>query len=151
MIEVEVFAQVHPTEDESRVHAAIEKIFPGLEYQLEEIEGMTPRLVARGGKDRLYMLHELLRNHKILDTARTNIHIEGNVVTFILNKQVATAGKVSFPADEESLGSIWVEIRTDNHTVAERVVDWLAPPTEHGQPLFEIELEASHLYNDRPT
>ncbi|MCL7415850.1 MAG: hypothetical protein M8349_07315 [ANME-2 cluster archaeon] len=140
MIEVEVSAQVHPTEDESRVHSAIEKIFPGLEYQSEERDGMTLRLVGRGGKDRLGSLHELLRSRKILDAARTNIHIEGNIVTFILNKQAATAGIVSFPADDEPLGSIWVEIRTNDDAVAQRIVDWLAPPTEHGLPLFEIEL-----------
>ena len=47
---------------------------------------------------------------------------------------------MSFPADDEPLGSIWVEIRTEDEGATERVVDWLAPPTEHGHPLYEIEL-----------
>ncbi|MCK4928959.1 MAG: hypothetical protein KAR76_04400 [Methanosarcinales archaeon] len=140
MIEVEVSVQVNPTEDEGRVRAAIENIFPGLECQFEGRDGMTPRLVGRGDKDCLNMLHELFRSHRILDTARTNLRIKGQIVTFRLNKQVATAGKVSFPADDETLGSIWVEIRTEDDSATERVVDWLAPPTEHGHPLFEIEL-----------
>ncbi|MDW7776679.1 MAG: RNA-binding domain-containing protein [Methanosarcinales archaeon] len=140
MIEVEVWAQVHPTEDEDRVRAAIENIFPGLEYQFEERDGMTSRLVGRGDKDCLTLLHELLRSRKILDTARTNLRIEDGIVTFRLNKQAATTGKVSFPADVETLGSIWVEIKADNGRIVENVVDWLAPPTEEGRPLFEIEL-----------
>lgn len=140
MIEVEVSAQVNPTEDEGRVRAAIENIFPGLEYQFEEIDGMTPRYVGRGDKDCLNMLHELLRSRMILDTARTNLRIKGGIVTFRLNKQAATVGMVSFPADDEPLGSIWVEIRTEDEGATERVVDWLAPPTEHGHPLYEIEL-----------
>ncbi|MCL7412956.1 MAG: hypothetical protein M8353_04975 [ANME-2 cluster archaeon] len=140
MIEVEVWAQVHPTEDEDRVRAAIGNIFPGLEYQYEERDGMTPRLVGRGDKDCLNMLHDLLRSRKILDTARTNLRIEDRMITFRLNKQAATAGKVSFPADDETLGSIWVEIQADDNSVVEMVVDWLAPPTEQGHPLFEIEL-----------
>ncbi|MCG7850311.1 MAG: hypothetical protein MIO93_14220 [ANME-2 cluster archaeon] len=140
MIEVEVSAQVNPTEDGGRVHAAIENIFPGLEYQFEDRDGMTPRLMGRGDKDCLNMLHELLRSRMILDTARTNLRIEGGIVTFRLNKQAATAGKVSFPADDETLGSISVEIKAKDGDVVERVVDWLAPPTEHGHPLFEIEL-----------
>ena len=140
MIEVEVSALVNPTEDEGRVRAAVENIFPGLEYQFEERDGMTLRYVGRGDKDCLNILHELLRSRKILDTARTNLRIEGGIVTFRLNKQAASAGKVSFPADDEPLGSIWVEIRTEDEGATERVVDWLAPPTEHGHPLYEIEL-----------
>ncbi len=140
MIEVEVSAQVNPTEDEGRVRAAIENIFPGLEYEFEEIDGMTPRYVGRGDKDCLNMLHELLRSRMILDTARTNLRIKGGIVTFRLNKQGATVGMVSFPADDEPLGSIWVEIRTEDEGATEMVVDWLAPPTEHGHPLYEIEL-----------
>lgn len=151
MIEVEVCAQVHPTEDKDRVRAAIGNIFPGLKYQYEEGYGMTSRLTGRGDEDCLNTVHEQLRNRKILDTARANLHIEGGMITFRLNKQAATAGKVSFPADDETLGSIWVEIRAGDRSIAENIVDWLAPPTEHGHPLFEIELQTSHLYNDTPT
>ena len=140
MIAVEVSAHVNPTEDRGRVQSAVEGIFPGLEYVLQEREGFTSRLVGTGGSDSLELLHELLRSRKILDTARRNMHIEGCTVTFILNKQVATMGKVSFPLDDEPLGSIWVEIVTQDADGAGRVVDWLAPPTEKGHPLFEIEL-----------
>ena len=140
MIAVEVSAHVNPTEDKDRVQSAIEGIFPGLEYELQEKEGFTSRLVGTGGRDSLELLHELLRNCKILDTARRNMHIEGGTVTFILNKQAASAGKVSFPAADEPLGSIWVEIVAQDADEAGRVLDWLAPPTEKGHPQFEIEL-----------
>ena len=140
MIAVEVSAHVNPTEYIDRVRSAIEKIFPGLEYEFQEREGFTSRLVGSGGRDSLEMLHELLRSRKILDTGRRNMHIEGSTVTFILNKQAATMGKVSFPAGDEPLGSIWVEIVTQDADEAARLVDWLAPPTEKGHPQFEIEL-----------
>jgi len=140
MIAVEVSAHVNPTEDRDRVQSAIEGIFPGLEYELQEKEGFTARLVGTGGRDSLELLHELLRSRKILDTGRRNMHIEGVTVTFILNKQAATVGKVSFPPGDELLGSIWVEIVTQDADEAGRLVDWLAPPTEKGHPQFEIEL-----------
>ena len=140
MIGVEVSAHVNPTEDRDRVQSAIEGIFPGLEYELQDREGFTSRLVGTGGRDSLELLHELLRSCKILDTARRNMHIKGGSVTFILNKQAATMGKVSFPAGDEPLGSIWVEIVTQDADEAGRVLDWLAPPTENGHPIFEIEL-----------
>lgn len=140
MIAVEVSAHVNPTEDRERVQSAIEGIFPGLEYEFKEKEGFTARLVGTGGRDSLELLHELLRSRKILDTGRRNMHIDGGTVTFILNKQAATVGKVSFPPGDELLGSIWVEVVMQDADEAERVVDWLAPPTENGHPIFEIEL-----------
>ena len=140
MITVEVSAHVNPTEDRDRVQSAIEGIFPGLEYEFKEKEGFTARLVGTGGRDSLELLHELLWSRKILDTGRRNMHIEGGTVTFILNKQAATVGKVSFPPGDELLGSIWVEIVAQDADEAGRVVDWLAPPTEKGHPQFEIEL-----------
>ena len=140
MIAVEVSALVYPTEDKIRVQSAFEKIFPGLEYDFHETDKMTYRLVGCGDHHSLILLHEQLRTRKILDTARTNMHIEMNNITFNINKQAAAAGKVSFPPDDETLGSIWVEITTKDTDEAQKVIDWLAPPTENGKPLFEIEL-----------
>ncbi|MBE0523960.1 MAG: hypothetical protein IBX40_06485 [Methanosarcinales archaeon] len=140
MITIEVSAPVNPTEDLSKVQAAIENIFIGLEFQFQEREGMKTRLVGSGNHESLIKLHELIRNRKILDTARTNIRLEENIVTFLLNKQAAIVGKVSFPPGDEPLGSIWVEIVAQSPDEAMKVVDWLAPPTEEGTPKFEIEL-----------
>lgn len=143
MISVEVSALIYPTEDKVRVQSAIDKLFPGLEYSYHEMDKMdkiSSRLVGRGDHHSLILLHEHFRHRKILDTARTNMHIERNIITFNINKQVATAGKVSFPPDDEALGSIWVEITVKDTDEAQKVIDWLAPPTESGKPLFEIEL-----------
>jgi predicted RNA binding protein with dsRBD fold (UPF0201 family) len=140
MIAVEVSAHVNPTEDRDRVQSAVSRIFPNLEYVLQEREGFTSRLVGSGGRDSLELLHELFRSRKILDTARRNMHIEESTVSLTLNKQAASTGKVSFPAGDEPLGSIWVEIVAQDADEAGRLLDWLAPPTENGHPIFEIKL-----------
>jgi hypothetical protein len=44
-------------------------------------------------------------------------------------------GFVSFPPEEEPLGSLHVQI-----TGGERVINWLAPETENGVPVREIDL-----------
>ena len=44
-------------------------------------------------------------------------------------------GIVSFPAEEEALGSLNIRI-----TGGERVIDWLAPRTENGAPILETDL-----------
>jgi len=49
-------------------------------------------------------------------------------------------GKVNFPAGEETLGSIHVEITADNAEDLMMIIDWLAPETVEGEPVREIEL-----------
>lgn len=49
-------------------------------------------------------------------------------------------GKVNFPAGEESLGSIHVEISAENKEALMKIIDWLSPRTVDGKPVEEIEL-----------
>lgn len=97
----------------------------------------TDRIEAYDGPDSLKLLYEILRRQKILDSARSEMlrGLDGDIISFRLNKQAALMGFVSFPAKEEPLGSIHVKI-----TGGERVVDWLAPKTENGIPVIEIDL-----------
>jgi predicted RNA binding protein with dsRBD fold (UPF0201 family) len=115
-----------------KVVRAVENIFPGLIMDI-----LDDRIEAYDGLDSLLTLHKLLREQKILDTARSVMLTGrvGNAVQFRLNKQAALMGLVSFPPDEEPLGSIHVQIIGD-----ERMVDWLAPQTENGVPIEEIDL-----------
>jgi predicted RNA binding protein with dsRBD fold (UPF0201 family) len=132
-IEISVHASVRPTERVENVVSAIENIFPGL---VMDIRG--DRIEAYDGPDSMINFHKMLRDQMILDTARsvmTNGRV-GDAVQFRLNKQAAFMGKVSFPPEEEPLGSLHVQI-----TGGERVIDWLAPRTEGGVPVEEIDLE----------
>jgi predicted RNA binding protein with dsRBD fold (UPF0201 family) len=116
-----------------RVVSAIEKIFPGLIMDIRE-----DRIDAYDGPESLRNFHKLLREQRILDTARSVLldGRVGNTIQFRLSKQAAFMGKVSFPPDEESLGSLHIQI-----TGGERLVDWLAPMTENGIPVEEIDLD----------
>jgi len=128
-----VYSSVRPTERVEKVVSAIEKIFPGL---IMDIRG--DRIEAYDGPDALQTFHTLLREQQILDTARS-VMLAGRVgdaIQFRLNKQAAFMGKVSFPPDEEPLGSLHVQIKG-----GKRLVDWLAPQTENSVPIEEIDLE----------
>ncbi len=126
-------SSVRPTERVERVVSAIEKIFPGLIMDIRE-----DRIDAYDGPNSLRNFHKLLREQRILDTARSVLldGRVGNTIQFRLSKQAAFMGKVSFPPDEESLGSLHIQI-----TGGERLVDWLAPMTENGIPVEEIDLD----------
>jgi uncharacterized protein len=132
-IEISVHALVRPTERLEKVVSAIESIFPGLVMDIRE-----DRIEAYDGLDSMKIFHKLLREQEILDTARLVMMkgLIGDTVQFRLSKQAALMGKVNFPPEEEPLGSLHVQI-----TGGERVIDWLAPQTENGVPVAEIELE----------
>ena len=138
-ITVRVSAPVFPTEIEEKVRISITNIFPvGLALRNFGI----PQLYAEGGLETLRKFHMLLRDFRILDTSRRIFmnNMEGNTIQFRLNKQVAFVGKVNFPVREESLGSIHVEISSDKEEDLMKLIDWLAPETEDGEPVTEIEL-----------
>jgi predicted RNA binding protein with dsRBD fold (UPF0201 family) len=132
-IEISVHALVRPTERLEKVVSAIESIFPGLVMDIRE-----DRIEAYDGPDSMKNFHKLLREQEILDTARLVMMrgLVGDTVQFRLSKQAALMGKVNFPPEEEPLGSLHVQI-----TGGERVIDWLAPQTEDGVPVVEIERE----------
>ncbi len=131
-IEVTISASVRPTERVEKVVSAIENIFSGL---IMDIRG--DRIEAYNGPDSLKTLHGLLRKQEILDTARKVLlrGLVGDTTAFQLSKQAALMGIVSFPPEEEALGSLHVQI-----TGGESVVNWLAPETENGVPVREIDL-----------
>jgi hypothetical protein len=133
MIEVAVYSSVRPTERVEKVASAIENIFPGMVMDIR-----ADRIEAYDGLESLRNLHKLLREQSILDTAR-GVMLRGSVgetLSFQLNKQAAFMGIVSFPPEEEPLGSLHVQIMG-----GEMVIDWLAPETENGVPINEIEME----------
>ncbi|MDP3103559.1 MAG: RNA-binding domain-containing protein [Candidatus Methanoperedens sp.] len=134
-----VSALVYPTELEENVRIALTNIFP-VEFILRNFG--IPQIYGEGDIESLRKLHMLLRELCILDAARRILinGTEGNSTQFSLNKQVAFVGKVNFPAGEESLGSINVEVSADSAEDLMKIIDWLAPETVEGKPVMEIEL-----------
>jgi len=131
-IEVSIYSLVRVTERSELVASAIERIFPGLTMDIR-----VDRIEAYNGLESLKTFHKLLREQKILDTSRSVMldGLLGDAVQFKLNKQAALMGKVNFPPEEEPLGSIHVQI-----TGGERIIDWLAPKTENGIPIRELDI-----------
>lgn len=138
-ISVKVLAHVNPTEMQDKVEKAISNFFP-VELKLQETE--IQALYGDGDLESLRTLHLRLREERILDTARKILlnGIKDDTTRFRLNKQVACIGKLNFPPVEESLGSIHVEISTENIGDLLKVIDWLAPQTIDGKPVEEIDL-----------
>lgn len=133
-MKLRVEAEVRPTEDPAKVERAIKNIFPTLELSLvgNVISGESTKV------ETLDRLHQLLRSQAILDSARSVMRrgMRGGVVQFMLNKQAAAVGKVSFTDGESPLGPITVVIEARD---VERLIDYLAPRTVDGKPIKEIE------------
>ncbi len=128
-----VEAEVKQTEAREKVEAAIKQIFPTLELSLigNSLVGESTRVES------LDRLHQLLRQQSIRDSARSMMirSRRDNIVRFMLNRQVAFVGKVSFTGGESPLGPIVVILEAPE---IERSIDYLAPRTQEEKPIREI-------------
>lgn len=140
MIEVRIEVEVKPTEDVEKVKKAVLNLVDIGELSTVDIGGGYKLLtgVSEDVKS-LAKLHRLLRIERILDTAR-NIMLKslvgGNTLVLKFHKQSAYAGKASIVThdDESPLGPITLTITSDR---IREVIDWLAPKTSKGRPLWE--------------
>jgi len=125
-VEVQIEAEVNPTEDEAKVERAVENIFSNLRFELKPLKRGNLLTARTNRTDALVKFGSLLRQERIRDAARVVLHkgASGQSIVFYLNKQVAYAGHVSFsqPVGESPLGPIKVQIQCEN---AEQLIDWL--------------------------
>lgn len=142
MIKIKVETQIYPTEDVNKVKKAIENVIPNIDCKIERIGRKMYLIGEIEGTKGLRSLHRLLREQKILDTARSVLKrsVSGNTIIFYLRKQAAFMGKIHFcdAYTETPLGPIVIQITADD---PHKVIDWLAPPTKRGQPIFEIDIQ----------
>lgn len=129
-IDVEITAPVYDTEVTDRVSDAIVTVFPGAEPTLRHGE-------LRATVHDLAQFSELLHRQEILDTARGVFfgNRRGDSFSFRLKKQPAFQGVLNFAVDDPGeLGAISVRVRVSEPDV-EAFIDYVAPPTEDGQPV----------------
>ena len=118
-------ARVFPTEDGERVRRALLNIFPTAETAYDgDVLVATARDLDR--------FREVLRNHRILDSARAVLlrGLSEDGLRFQLNKQAAFVGKVSFVEGGVPLGAIEVLVADD---ALEALIDDVAPRTVDGE------------------
>lgn len=143
MAKVRIEVEVRPTEDLNKVIKAIQNVVDigelnvvkaGLpEYKIltKEVNSLAP----------LIKLHNMLRKERILDAAR-NIFFKmskGNQLIIKIHKQAAYAGRLTFVTDdsESPMGPIKIVVESSD---IRKVIDWLAPRTSEGKPLWEYDI-----------
>lgn len=135
---VRVEAEVRPTEDPEKVVRAVRNLVD-VELKVVELPELYKLVVGESSSvDSLRRLHAALRQERILDAARSYMlkNRRGNSLELKLHKQAAYAGHISLVTydDESPLGPIRVIIASDK---INDIIDWLAPPTSQGRPIWE--------------
>lgn len=129
-INVQVETEINHTENLEKVKLAVENVFGAVKFEIQPRKQGGTLVAQTAGTEGLTKLYNLLRREHIRDAARSVMFkgLEGNTITFYLNKQVAYAGHLSFsqPTGESPLGPIRVTITCDN---PRELIDWLAPRT----------------------
>ncbi|WP_225335184.1 RNA-binding domain-containing protein [Halomicrobium urmianum] len=129
-VDVQITAPVNDTEVTDRVADAIRNLFPNADPEFEHGE-------LRAEVHDVEHFSELLHRFEILDTARGVFfdNRRGDTFSFDLKKQAAFQERVNFAVgDPSELGDIHVRVRVDEPDV-ESFVDYVAPPTEEGEPI----------------
>ena len=118
MVEVMIRARCYPTEDRAKVARAIKNVFPDA-----DIQGEDP-VVARSNS--LETFCDLLKRQRIRDAARAVLRrgLKRGAVSFVLNKQVASVGKISFSEGSHALGDIEVLVSPED---IQALIDSLVP------------------------
>lgn len=86
----------------------------------------------------LTKIHKMLREQRILDSARKHLFrgVGEGKLKFMINKQAAYKGILVFADDpnESPLGPITFIVE---YVEPKSVIDWLAPKTSNGKPLWD--------------
>lgn len=110
---LQVDAQVHPTEVEKRITAAITNIFPNLQLEIHK------DWISSRTEDWNDLIHfsDLLEKQRVLDAARNAVlkRLSGHTARFLLNKQAAFVGKINFCETEEEspMGPLFVVLSSE--------------------------------------
>jgi predicted RNA binding protein with dsRBD fold (UPF0201 family) len=127
-IALHVEVEVHPTETVEKVKAAVANMFGSLQIQTKPLAVGSALVGETKNRDALENFRAALRRDRVRAAAHKLLHsnVQGNRISFCLNKQVAFTGHVSFSQEtgECPLGPIKVVIETEN---PREIVDWLAP------------------------
>ncbi len=117
-----------PTEDAEKVRKAVLNLFP--DSMIEEKEGA---ILAKTGS--LMRFKELVRSYRIIDATRRILlrGRQGTSTFFMVNKQVAFIGKISYVEERLPLGSIEVSIEDDD---LDMLIDEVAPVTVNGEEVI---------------
>jgi hypothetical protein len=140
MVYIRIEVEVRPTEDIEKVLKALKNIFTFKNFKVEELSNERKLIIIEENSiDVLSKMYDGLRRQRILDTSRNIFlkNLRGDTIEIRLHKQAAYQGIISFvDSDAESpLGSIYVIISSKNINA---LIDWLAPKTAHGKPLWEL-------------
>jgi predicted RNA binding protein with dsRBD fold (UPF0201 family) len=127
---VRVEVEVKPTESEEKVKKAIWELFGDIPTQITPSHKGSVLTAEANGLETLSTLRNILRRDHIRDASRKALFhsLNGSILRFCLNKQVAFAGHVSFSeaVAESPLGPITVTVECDD---PQMLIDWLAPRT----------------------
>lgn len=119
---IKIRTKIYPTEDENKVLEALHRIFPLVDFIVEE----DLLLGESDSNDNLEMLKNIIDLQMIRDSSRKMIRKgkRDKGVVINLNKQAAYEGKINFSSDSP-MGPITVKIHGD----VNEICDYLAPST----------------------
>ena len=129
--QIDIETDIHPTESKNKIRTAITNMFPDANFEKDAVRIL--RATAKG----LDTIKERIANQQIRASARKLLlkGVREDHLLFILSKQAAFAGRVSF-SNDGPLGDLVVIVRTDE---AEEVVEYITRKERREPGMEEVD------------
>jgi len=82
-IDIQIQADINPTEDEAKVKRAIENVFSDVKFEVKLLRRGSQLIARTKGMDGLTKMYNLLRRERIRDAARAAIHAGTSAQTIV--------------------------------------------------------------------
>jgi len=139
-MKVRIFCRIYPTENPKKIRDAVLKIFPDAKVRISE-----NYLVAETSS--IENFASLLRKQRIRDSARSVLTegMDENSISFRLNKQVMTVGRINFAVEDMPLGDVEVRVEAEGEEDIREILDQIAPSTRvEGEEKEKRESHSEH-------
>ncbi len=133
-MKISILCPVYPTEDETLILKALDNLFPGVPFQLDDDSAHT----ATEDSHDLAFLRTRIFEQRIIDATRSRLlaNLSDLSTQLIIDKQAALFGRVRVIDDSEEippLGAIEIRFSFNDEVDFTNFLSWFTPPTVDGQ------------------
>ena len=140
MIQVTLKTKIHPSEDEAIIREILSQFGESFTFEITEISpsGVQEISANMTGLEATHFIFSQIRKNRTVEAFRQHLLNQldpnGADITFMVNKQILTKGKIILckTSSESPLGPVWITLSSSNLPL---LIDYIFPPTEKGKVL----------------
>ncbi|WP_457559338.1 hypothetical protein [Candidatus Harpocratesius sp.] len=138
MITLTLFTKIYPSEDPNIIEQILAQFGTSEKIEIKDSSESHVKEIQMvfHGRENTNFIFSQIRKNRTVEAFRqfllAKLEHETHSITFMINKQVLTKGKIVLckTPSESPLGPVWVTLESTNLPI---LIDYLFPPTEKGK------------------